>query len=201
MDPLPFSQACENNKAPILAELRRLFADVRQVLEIGSGTGQHATWFAGHLPDLTWQPTDLHAALPGLAPRCAEYAGDNLLPPLALDVCQRPWPLQVPDGVFTANSLHIMPFAAVEQCFAELGHRAGPGTILCVYGPFNYVGQYTSDSNAGFDDWLRQRDPLSGIRDFEAVDALAQAAGFNLLEDIAMPANNRLLAWRRDQAH
>ncbi|GAB3283904.1 DUF938 domain-containing protein [Parahaliea aestuarii] len=195
MDGLPWSQACENNKAPILDILRRVLADKTQVLELGAGTGQHATWFAGHLPHLIWQPTDLHSNLPALAPRCAAYEGGNLLPPLALDVCQHPWPAQVPDAVFTANSFHIMPFSAVAQCFAELGRRARPGTALCVYGPFNYGGQYTSDSNARFDQWLAQQHPDSAIRDFEAVDELARQAGFALLEDNAMPANNRLLVW------
>lgn len=197
MDSLPFSQACENNKGPILEHLQRLFADCRKVLELGAGTGQHATWFAAHLPHLEWQPTEIAANLPILAPRCAAYSGGNLLPPLALDVCRHPWPAAVPDAVFSANCFHIMPFSAVEQCFAELGRRARPGTVLCIYGPFNYGGRYTSDSNARFDQWLAARDPDSGIRDFEAVDALATAAGFELREDNAMPANNRLLAWQR----
>ncbi|MBN7797239.1 DUF938 domain-containing protein [Parahaliea mediterranea] len=197
MDTLPFSQACENNKGPILEHLRRLFAQVTQVLEIGAGTGQHATWFAEHLPHLVWQATDVADNLPLLAPRCGAYRGRNLLPPAALDVCRHPWPLAVHDGVFTANSFHIMAFGAVQQFFAELGRRAGPGTVLCVYGPFNYGGRYTSDSNARFDQWLARQHPDSAIRDFEAVDALAQGAGFTLLEDNPMPANNRLIAWRR----
>ncbi|WP_116367842.1 DUF938 domain-containing protein [Parahaliea mediterranea] len=195
MDGLNWSQACENNKAPILDILRRVLAHKTQVLELGAGTGQHATWFAGHLPHLTWQPTDLHANLPTLAPRCAAYEGGNLLPPLALDVCQHPWPAQVHDAVFTANSFHIMAFSAVAQCFAELGRQARPGTLLCVYGPFNYGGQYTSDSNARFDQWLARQHPDSAIRDFEAVNELARQAGFDLMEDNAMPANNRLLVW------
>jgi len=195
-DALPCSQACENNKQVILERLQPLFTNTRKVLELGAGTGQHATWFAQHLAHLVWQPTDVAANLPVLSLRCAAYTGANLLPPMALDVCDHPWPLAVPDAVFTANSLHIMPFAAVEQCFAELGRRAGRDTQLCVYGPFNYGGAYTSDSNARFDQWLAQQHPDSAIRDFEAVDALARAAGFALQEDHAMPANNRLLVWR-----
>jgi hypothetical protein len=194
---LPFSQACENNKRPILAHLRRLFADTEQVLEIGSGTGQHATFFASHLPHLVWQPTELAEHLPTLAPRCANYEGTNLWPPMALDVCQHPWPVTLHEAVFCANCLHIMTFAAVQQMFAELGRRSPPGTLLCVYGPFKYGGRHTSESNAEFDQWLRQRHPDSAIRDFEAVDALACRAGFELVEDNAMPANNRLLVWRR----
>lgn len=197
MENLPYSQACENNKAPILTVLERVLPADGRVLEIGSGTGQHATWFAAHMPGQVWQPTDLHDHLPILSLRCAVYEGSNLLPPLALDVCQHPWPAEVHEAVFTANSFHIMSFAAVEQFFAELGRRSRPGTLLCVYGPFNYNGRYTSDSNARFDQWLAQQNPDSAIRDFEAVDALAQAEGFELVEDNEMPANNRLLVWRK----
>jgi Protein of unknown function (DUF938) len=197
VDALPFSQACENNKAPILAHLQRLLVNAHQVLEIGAGTGQHATWFAAHLPHLVWEPTELAEHLPGLALRCAGYPGSNLLPPMALDVCQHPWPVTVHEAVFCANCLHIMPFAATRQMFAELGRRCAPGTLLCIYGPFNYNGQYTSESNARFDLWLAQQHPDSAIRDFEAVDELATRAGFSLLEDNPMPANNRLLVWRK----
>ncbi len=198
MSDLPFSQACENNKGPILDSLQRLFAERRAVLEIGSGTGQHATWFAAHLPWLRWQPSDTPAALPTLLPRCERYAGDNLLLPQELDVSARPWPIAgLPDTLFSANSLHIMPWHSVEDLFEELATLAAEDTLLTIYGPFNYGGEYTSESNARFDEWLAARDPASAIRDFEAVDALAQAAGFSLLEDNAMPANNRLVAWHK----
>ncbi len=197
MDGLPFSQSCENNKAFILEVLVETFADRRRVLEIGSGTGQHACHFAAHLPWLAWQPTELPQNLPLLAPRCRAFEGENLLPPAALDVCERPWPLPVPDAVFTANTLHIMPFAAVEQLFAALGEYGGDDLVVAIYGPFNYGGRYTSDSNARFDQWLARQHPLSAIRDFEAVDRLAQRAHLRLAADNAMPANNRLLVWRR----
>ncbi|TDG15718.1 DUF938 domain-containing protein [Seongchinamella unica] len=198
MERLPFSQACENNKGPILEVLRELFVDRLRVLEIGSGTGQHASWFAGHLPHLQWQPTEVQQHLAVLKPRCDAFSGANLLPPYALDVSQRPWPgAKIPDAVFTANSLHIMPWASVQDLFAELGERAGADTLLAIYGPFNYGGQYTSDSNARFDGWLAQQSPYSAIRDVEKVDALAAAAGFVPRSDVEMPANNRLLAWRK----
>lgn len=196
MDPLPFSQACENNKQPILDILSRVFAERREVLEIGSGTGQHATWFAQHLPHLRWRPTELPENLSVITPRCEHYAGSNLGNPTILDVSQRPWSNEVPDAVFSANSLHIMPWACVEDLFAELGERARGDTVLAIYGPFNYNGEYTSESNARFDQWLAAQNPHSAIRDFAAVDALAQAAGFSLQEDNAMPANNRLVVWR-----
>lgn len=198
MDHLPFSPACENNKGPILSHLRQEFADgVRGVLEIGSGTGQHAQWFAGHLPWLTWQPTEIPQSLATLAPRCAASALDNLLAPQALDVCDVPWPLPVPDAVFTANTLHIMAMSAVEAFFQGLHRHAPEGCRLVVYGPFNYDGKPTSPSNAQFDASLRARSAHSGIRDAEAVDSLAEAAGFSRQADHAMPANNRLIIWRR----
>lgn len=198
MAELPFSQSCENNKGPILEVLSRVFADSREVLEIASGTAQHACWFAAHLPHLAWQPSDLPASLPLTIPRCDAFAGENLRPPLALDVSLRPWPVEsIPDAVFSANSLHIMPWESVVELFAELGERAAAGTLLAVYGPFNYAGNYTSASNARFDQWLATQSPHSAIRDFERVDALASAAGFELLEDNTMPANNRLLVWQR----
>lgn len=197
MDGLPFSRACENNKEPILAVLRAVFRDRRRVLEIGSGTGQHACHFAAGLPWLQWQPTELPVHLPVLHPRCALYPGDNLLPERALDVRQASWPVAVPDAVFTANTLHIMSFGAVERLFAGLARHAGADVVLAIYGPFNYGGTYTSDSNARFDQWLARQDPDSAIRDFEDVNRLADGAGFGLQADHAMPANNRLLVWRR----
>jgi hypothetical protein len=194
---LPFSQACENNKAVILGHLQRLFAGVDEVLEIGSGTGQHACHFAAGLAGLRWQPTELAQNLPVLEPRCSAYAGDNLARPVMLDVCQRPWPCPLPAATFTANTLHIMPWSAVEALFDALAQYAPERFLLVIYGPFNYGGSYTSASNAEFDRWLAARDPDSAIRDFEKVDALAGRAGLALAEDNAMPANNRLLAWRR----
>jgi hypothetical protein len=197
MDTLPFSQSCENNKSWILDVLTRAFADRRQVLEIASGTGQHACHFAANMPWLQWQPTELPENMPVLHPRCAAYAGDNILPERALDVCDEPWPVDIPDALFSANSLHIMPWAAVEKLFATLGKAAGGDVVLAVYGPFNYNGHYTSDSNARFDQWLAQKSPDSAIRHFEEVDRLAAAAGFALQGDHEMPANNRLLLWAK----
>jgi hypothetical protein len=197
MDTLPFSQSCENNKPWILEVLTRVFADRRQVLEIASGTGQHACHFAASMPWLQWQPTELPENMPVLHPRCAAYAGDNILPERALDVCDQPWPVDIPDAIFSANSLHIMAFSAVEKLFATLGKSAGDDVVLAVYGPFNYNGRYTSDSNARFDQWLAQKSPDSAIRHFEDVDRLAAGAGFELQGDHEMPANNRLLVWAK----
>lgn len=197
MDTLPFSQACENNKASILAVLREVFSDRRRVLEIASGTGQHACHLAGHMPWLQWQPTELPSNLRVLHPRCTAYGGENLLAPQELDVRHQPWPQVIPDALFSANSLHIMAWSAVEQVFDELRMRAPRDVVLAIYGPFNYGGRYSSDSNARFDQWLAQQHPDSAIRDFEAVDKLAAGAGFVLQADNEMPANNRLLVWEK----
>lgn len=197
MDSLPYSQACENNKPYILKILREAFADRRRVLEIGSGTGQHACHFADNLPQLRWQPTELPENLPVLHPRCALYEGDNLLPEIAFDVRETDWPVRGFDAVFTANTLHIMSLSSVHRFFNGLAQASTGDVVLAVYGPFNYGGAYTSDSNARFDQWLAQQHPDSAIRDFEAVDELARKAGFTLEADNAMPANNRLLVWRK----
>ena len=196
---LAFSQAAENNKQPIMQELGNWFAACHTVLEIGSGTGQHAVFFTQNLPHLIWQPTELPGALAPLAARISAQAPANLRPPLALDVCAADWALPKPcyDGIFSANCLHIMAWPEVICLFAGIGNVLSDDGIVCIYGPFRYDGTYTSDSNARFDDWLRQRDGESGIRDFEAVDALAQQAGLGLSADVAMPANNQLLVWRK----
>ena len=197
MDHLPFSQAAQNNRDVILEQLIRLLADSRSVLEIGAGTGQHAVHFAQAMPQLRWQPSEHPSAIATLEPRCVAADLSNLVPPLALDICTRPWPVAWPDALYTANTLHIVPEATVETLFRECAERAASNSLLIVYGPFNYNGAYTSESNANFDQWLKTRDALSGIRDFEWVDALARDAGFALREDITMPANNRLLCWCR----
>jgi cyclopropane fatty-acyl-phospholipid synthase-like methyltransferase len=195
----PYSQACENNKAPILAVLREVFAGCRRILEIGSGTGQHAVFFAGQLPDLLWQTADLAANHEGINSWVAEAGLSNVLPPIALNVSDRCWPAAY-DGIFTANSLHIMAWGLVEDFFKGVGRTLPVGGVLCIYGPFNYQGNYTSDSNAQFDRWLKQRDPLSAIRDVEAVLNLAREQGLSCIADHPMPANNRLLVWVRERA-
>jgi cyclopropane fatty-acyl-phospholipid synthase-like methyltransferase len=197
---LAVSEACERNKGPILAVLGGELAASRSVLEIGSGTGQHAVHFARHLPHLIWQPTELGAELDPLEERIRLEGPPNLRAALALDVRAHPWPVERVDAVFSANTLHIMAWDAVEHFFRGVGEvLASPG-VLCVYGPFRYRGGYTSESNAEFDRFLRRRDPSSGIRDFEALERLAAAAGLALAADHVMPANNQTLVWRRRRA-
>ena len=184
----PFSEACERNREPILAVLARVFADRRRVLEIGSGTGQHAASFAPELPHLTWQASDVAEHLPGIRLWGVE--------PIELDV-DKPWPRVDADAVFSANTAHIMSWAQVERTFVHVGRLLPAGGLFALYGPFHYQGRPTSESNARFDAMLRARDPASGVRDFEAICSLAQRCGLALLEDNAMPSNNRLLVFRK----
>jgi cyclopropane fatty-acyl-phospholipid synthase-like methyltransferase len=192
----PFAPACERNRDPILQQLKSIFADVKQVLEIGSGTGQHAVYFAQHLPHLIWQPSDCAPNIAGIACWREESALGNVAPPLELDVDQL-WPVQQVPALFSANTLHIMSWLQVQQFFAGVARHLMLQGELVVYGPFNYQGCYTSESNAQFDRWLKTQSPNSAIRDFEAVNALAAGAGLDLVDDHTMPANNRLLHWRR----
>ena len=196
MDARPFAPACERNREPILAVLRTHFADRRHVLEVASGTGQHAVHFAAAMPWLTWQCADLAPQLPGIRQWLDEAGLPNTPPPLALDVAG-PWPAGPYDAVFGANVLHIVGWPGVEAFFAGAGRVLGNAGMLVVYGPFNVDGEYTSASNREFDAWLKARDPGSGIRDIEALHALAARAGLQPVDDVAMPANNRCLVWRR----
>ena len=194
----PYSEACEQNKAPILTVLREVFREPGLILEIGSGTGQHAVHFARELPHLDWQPTDQADCLPGIRLWIAEAGLPNLRQPLALDTRCEPWPVTEVVGVFSANTTHIMHWPAVEGLFRGIGRVLQPGGAFCLYGPFNYGGRHTSASNAEFDALLKHRDPASGIRDFDDLDRLARDSGLRLLRDYPMPVNNRTLVWMRD---
>lgn len=196
---MAFSQACENNKRPIFSVLESVFATVDNVLEIGGGTGQHAEFFAAQLPHCRWQSSDQAVYLPSLQQRLAQAKLPNLPPPLQLDVTQ-PWPVDRVSAIFSANTLHIMSWPMVQEFFAGIGRHLQAGGPCCIYGPFNYDGEYTSQSNADFDRMLRQRDPQSGLRDFAEVISEADQAGLQLEQDHAMPANNRLLVLRKAEA-
>jgi SAM-dependent methyltransferase len=189
---LPFSEACERNKAPILAVLRVCFADRAHVLEIGSGTGQHAVHFAGQLTHLNY--------LPDLAARVQAEGGANLRPPTVLDVRQSIWPLRSVDAVFTANTLHIMSWTSVLAMFRGIGSVLAPGGVMCIYGPFRYNADYTSESNRAFDHSLEERDPASGLRDIREVTAAAEPYGLSLRADHDLPAFNRLLILAKEPA-
>ena len=190
-----FSQACENNKDPILAHLRTLLPGCQSVLEIGGGTGQHALYFAKSLPNLTWHSSDVASNLASLSRRIVHASLENLPEPIRLDVDRRPWGCGRFDAVFTANSLHIMSESSVENLFVEIPDHLNAQAQLLIYGPFKYKGAFTTASNASFDEWLKERNPVSGVRDFEWINALAQRAGLRLKQDLSMPANNQLLVW------
>ena len=195
---LPFSAACERNKDPILEVLRIRFADRTQVLEIGSGTGQHAVYFAGALAHLTWHPTEQLAYLADLAERVKLEGPHNLKVPTLLDVRQAVWPLRSVDAIFTANTLHIMSWPELVALYRGLGAVLAPGGVFCAYGPFRYEGRYTSDSNREFDRMLQERDPNSGLRDIREVTILAEEYGLRLDADHDLPANNRLLIFTKE---
>ncbi len=191
-----FSEASERNREPILQVLRRVFGDRTAVLEIGAGTGQHAAYFAPALPHLVWQPSDVAENLPSIRLWREEAQAPRLAQPIELDV-DRPFPELEVDAVFSANTCHILSWPQVERMFAGIAALLPQRGVCALYGPFNYGGKHTSPSNAEFDTWLRGRDPKSGVRDFEAIDALAQRHGLVLEEDNTMPANNRLLVFRK----
>jgi len=193
----PFSEACEQNKQPILAVLQQHFAGIQSVLEIGSGTGQHAVFFASQLPHVRWLTSEVAELHGGIRAWLDEARLPNVLAPLELDVNQSVWPVDRVDAIFSANTVHIMDWPSVENMFAGIGRILQSQGVFCLYGPFNYQGRYTSESNARFDMWLKQRDPRSGIRDFEALNTLARQHGMTLHADHAMPANNRTLVWEK----
>ncbi len=193
----PYVESCERNRAPILEVLRVELAGKSRLLEIGSGTGQHAVYFAPEFPRLVWQTSDVVEAHADIRAWLDEAALANVLPPLTLDVCKSDWPAGPYDAAFSCNTAHWMSWPEVECLFSGVGEVLQAGGVFCLYGPFNYRGAYTSASNASFDRWLKERDPSSGIRDFEAVDQLAREAGMTLERDHAMPANNRTLVWSK----
>jgi hypothetical protein len=192
----PFSQACENNKQAILHKIRTVFNETNCVWEIGSGTGQHACYFAEHLPHLIWQATDRDENLSGIDLWLLESGLNNIPKSLALNVREAHWPCQQIEAVFTANTLHIMSWQAVEDFFIGLARYLTESAVVCIYGSFKYAGEFTSKSNAQFDLWLKERDASSGIRDIEAVAKLAKIARLSITDDFTMPANNRLLVLR-----
>lgn len=196
-----FSESSEQNKHVILDILRAEFAWSEHVLEIGSGTGQHAVFFAAELPHLTWQPSDRLENLADIRAWLESAPASNLRPAIELDVRVEPWPVEGSgehyDAVFSANTAHIMDHRAVRHLFQGVARILPAGGRFALYGPFNYNGRYTSDSNARFDQWLKDRDPDSGIKDFADLNQLADGLGLSLKQDHRMPANNRTLVWEK----
>ena len=193
----PFAPACERNKGPILDVLRSVFDDTSDVIEIGSGTGQHAVWFAAGLPHLVWRTSDLPCNHAGIDAWIGEARIDNLERPLDLDVARRPWPIDRAGGAFSANTAHVMQWEEVEAMFAGVAEILSPGGRFALYGPFARYGVHTSANNVAFDRWLRTYEPGTGIRDVRDLERVAAGGGMVLAEDVAMPAGNRVLVWRK----
>lgn len=194
----PFAESSEQNKMPIYAVLKRYYYNIETVLEIGSGTGQHAVFFAQQFPNLTWFTSDQAEYHAGIQMWLDESLLPNIDGPLLLDVNQTNWPEIRMDAIFSANTVHIMSCSSVENMFTGIGLVLNKGGFFCLYGPFNYDGKFSSESNARFDVWLKQRDSVSGIRDFTALQVLANKAGLEFVEDIEMPVNNRILVWQKN---
>lgn len=193
----PFSQSCEDNKVVILETIADYLQSIDSVLEVASGTGQHAVYFAENLPHLTWQTSDLLDSHVGIRQWLHEAGLPNTLEPFELNVSESPWPSKRYGALFSANSFHIMGKQNVIDFFANVSAVLNDNALVLIYGPFNYNGEFTSDSNANFDVWLKNRNPLSGIKDFEWCNQLAEQAGLNLVDDIEMPVNNRVLVWKK----
>ncbi|MFT4069865.1 DUF938 domain-containing protein [Paraburkholderia sp.] len=192
------SPSAERNRDAILAVLRDVLPATGRVLEIASGTGEHAVWFAGALPGLDWQPSDADADARASIAAWAAHAGlPNLRAPLALDVRQPDWGAAALDAVVCINMLHISPWGAAQALFDGAGRRLVDGGVLYLYGPYKRGGAHTAPSNDAFDHWLKSRNPEWGVRDMEAVVALGEAAGLACEKAVAMPANNFSLVFRK----
>ena len=194
---LPFSEACEKNKTSILNILKKHIKEQKILLEIGSGSGQHAAFFAERFPNLVWQSSDVTETLCSLNLRIVGSQLKNLPEALPVNVDNLLWSEDKYDLIFTANSLHIMSDSSVRNFFLGLPKVLEDFGLVLIYGPFKYKGQFTTESNAEFDNWLKARDLRSGIRDFESVNFLAKEAGLELIEDASMPANNQLLVYSK----
>ena len=192
----PYSESCYQNQDPILDIIDPIFKNCKTVLEIGSGTGQHAVYFAKKMPHLTWQCSDQAQHHAGINAWLTEAKLSNVYSPLLLEVSQ-PWPELSVDAVFSANTAHIMHHHQVLNLFEGGANYLSAGGHFILYGPFNYQGQYTSASNARFDEWLKSRDSQSAIRNFEELNQWATKLGLILQNDYAMPANNRILHWQK----
>ena len=189
----PYSESCDQNKDAILSVISPLFSALSNVLEIGSGTGQHAVYFAEKMPQLTWHTSDCQSYLDGINAWLMDAGQTNIKPPFELDVSKSQWPIVDIDAIFTANSVHIMQQQDVVNLINGVGKLLKKKGSFVIYGPFNYNGLYTSTSNENFDQWLKQRNPLSGIKNFEEIESLANSNNMQLVTDYEMPANNRIL--------
>lgn len=192
-----YSQAAENNKAPIADIMGRHLQPDAFILEIGSGAGQHALHMSNTFPGIIWLPSEREAVVPILRANLALYGSNNIQSPLVLDLTEFSWGDDSVDVVYAANVMHIVSEPLGERLVRLAAEALKPSGLLMLYGPYKYNGQFTTESNASFDQWLKDRDPASGIRDFEALMATAKCTGLTLTRDYAMPANNQMLIFER----
>jgi len=197
MNKKPFAESCEQNKLPILEALKEIFNKQGDLLEVGSGTGQHAVYFSEYFPHLSWQPTDVEEQIEGIKLWLQDVPHNRIKEPEVLNVSSENWPYENMDYVFTANTIHIISWPNVQSMFKGVAKALKQGGLFAQYGPFNYSGKYTSESNARFDQWLKDRDPVSGIRNFEDLALLPKENNMMLFADYEMPANNRILVWQK----
>ncbi|NVK21920.1 MAG: DUF938 domain-containing protein [Kangiellaceae bacterium] len=195
-----FSEACERNRDPILDVIKPYLSYAKEVLEIGSGTGQHAVYFAAAMPHLIWHTSDLRNNHPSIVAWLEASELPNVRKPRELNVGQRVWPVNQVDAVFTANTSHIMAWERVRDMFAGVNRVLKPGGHFLIYSPFNVNGKFTSESNEKFDQWLKQQDPESGIRDYDDMNRVARHNGLSLIKRHEMPANNMLLAYQKSSS-
>ena len=193
----PFSEYAERNAAPILSVLQSEFENCTKVLEIGSGTGQHAVRFAGALPFLQWQTSDRDENLSGINAWVKDSGLSNVLPPLSMDVLSAAVPPASCDAVFSANTAHIMSIEAVQKMFALAGKALSDGGVFCLYGPFRQQGEFNTPSNAAFHQTLRSQNPEMGIRHLESLDGCARDHDMARVRLYAMPANNHIAVWHK----
>ena len=192
-----YSRAAENNRVPIADVMGKHLPPDASVLEIGSGAGQHALHMSHTFPGITWLPSEREGVVPILRANLALYESKNIQPPLVLDLADFAWSGDPVDAVYAANVMHIVSESLGERLVQLAAEALKPSGLLMLYGPYKYTGQFTTESNAAFDQWLKNRDPASGVRDFEAVIATAQCSGLTLTQDYAMPANNQMLILER----
>ena len=195
----PYSESCERNQEPILKILQETLVNQQCVLEIASGTGQHAVYFGRALPHLSWQTSELTQKHEGILAWLNEIKLPNVLTPITINVNDAKWPVGIVDTVFNANTVHIISWLEVERMFAGIARVLNANGILCLYGPFKYKGKFTSESNARFDAFLRSNNRNSGIRNFEDINRLAESHGLFLVKDVDMPSYNQILVWQRAQ--
>ncbi|MGB1091793.1 MAG: DUF938 domain-containing protein [Oceanobacter sp.] len=195
---LPVSPACLRNQQPIAEVLARELPEHSVVLEVGSGTGQHAAFMTSWMPNLTWQPSEIASRLAEINAWRLRTGSENFLPPLVLDVAQDLWPVKQVDAVFSANVIHYISWAKVRSMLEGIGRVTRVGGLVFFYGPYNYEGRFTSEGNAALDAWLKADiDPEAGIKDFDQILLAARREKLRLVKDIEMPANNRILMFKK----